>query len=61
MKAHRSMILGLGFMGVVAVIFILAGPLYGYPVLVPIGFSFLAAIALIVWSELTPQKESQDN
>jgi len=59
MKAHRSMILGLGFIGLVAVIFILAGPLFGYPVLGPIGFSFLVAIALIAWSEFLPEKESQ--
>lgn len=58
MRARRSMILGLGFIGTVAVIFILAGPLYDYPVLGPIGFSFLAAIALIAWSEYLPEKES---
>ncbi len=58
METHRGMILGLGFMGIIAVIFILAGPLYDYPVLGPIGFSFLAAIALIVWSENLPEKES---
>lgn len=58
MKAQRSMILGLGFIGIVAIIFVLAGPLYGYPVLVPIGFSFLAAIALIILSESLPKKES---
>ncbi|GEM_PF-2158554 len=59
MKVHRSMILGLGFIGIIAVIFILAGPLYGYPVLVPIGFSFLVAIALLVWSEYLPEKEKE--
>lgn len=58
MNSNRGMILGLGFMGIIAVIFILAGPLYDYPVLVPIGFSFLAAIALIAWSEYLPEKES---
>ena len=58
MKTHKGMIPGLGFIGVIAVIFILAGPLYSYPVLVPIGFSFLAAIVLMVWSESLPKKES---
>ncbi len=58
MKAHRSKILGLGFIGIIAVIFILVGPLYGYTVLGPIGFSFLIAIALLVWSEYLPEKEN---
>lgn len=58
MKTHRGMVPGLGFIGIVAVVFILAGPLYGYPVLVPIGFSFLAAIVLMIWSEYLPEKES---
>ncbi len=58
MKEKPGMIPGLGFIGVIAIVFILAGPLYGYTVLGPIGFSFLVAIALIVWSERLPEKES---
>lgn len=52
----KDVYIGAGILAVVAIFFIFAEPLLGIKSLKPIGFSFLAAVALMYISEVLPHK-----